>query len=347
MKVKLNGVDAVEFAVKEASARESQLHKWGFEKAGQFRNSECEKSLWVQGGIRIILTTPKTSSSEAARFLEKHGDGIMDVRLAVDDVSLVFKEVVARGAVKHKDPKVHQTGMGSVTMASIKAMGSVTHSFISREQTENLDHEFEVELKNSKPGYGMFAVDHLTVNVEMGKMEVWADFYSKIFDFKVTRFFRITTGRTGLLSKVLENEEGTVKIPVNEPTESKSQIQEYLDLNHGPGVQHLALTAGNILETLPRLRENGQKFLNVPDTYYEEVPKRVKGIKEDMNSIKSQRILVDGDATGYLLQIFSENAVGPFFFEVIQRAGNKGFGEGNFKALFEAIERDQEARGVL
>lgn len=346
MGIKLHGVDAVEFAVKDFSFRENQLKNWGFQKAATITGKNESKQLWVQGKIKTILTKPLNASSYASQFLEKHGDGICDVRFLVDDADQAFNEAVKRGAKKSWATVKHKVGSGEISQAQIAAMGSVTHSFISRKNTKAVDNEFQMESPEHF-GFGMFAVDHLTCNVEAGQMETWAAFYEKIFDFKITRFFHITTGRTGLVSKVLENDEGTVKIPVNEPTESKSQIQEYLNLNKGPGVQHLALTTANILETLPILREKGQAFLEVPDTYYDEVPKRIKGIKEDIKELQKHRILADGDNAGYLLQIFSENTVGPFFFEVIQRCGNKGFGEGNFKALFEAIERDQEKRGVL
>ncbi len=343
----LIGVDSVEFAVKSIIDSEALLKHWGFSKLGEGRNGPTRHALWGQGKIRILLSQGDDKNSYATQFVQVHGDGICNVNFLVDDAEKTLNEVKRRGATVAHEFKAEKTGGGEFRYASIRAMGDVLHTFISRHGTKTISPWLQVEIENYPEGFGMFAVDHLTCNVPVGELEKWADFYQKIFDFKVTRFFNITTGRTGLISKVLENKEGTVKIPINEPTDKKSQIQEYLDINKGPGVQHLALSTGNILDTLPRLRKQGQKFLDVPDTYYDEVPKRVKGIKEDMKHLKEHRILCDGDSQGYLLQIFSENVVGPFFYEVIQRCGNQGFGEGNFKALFEAIERDQERRGVL
>jgi len=345
--IKLNGVDSIEFAVKSLSEREKQLTDWGFSKLGEGKSSSTRSTLWGQGKIKFILSQGDDDKSYASKFVAAHGDGICQVALNVDDAEKTYSEAVKRGATEVHEPKKDKLADGDYTQASIKAVGDVLHTFVSRKNTRVFNPVVQVEVENYPKGFGMFAVDHLTCNVEAGKMEYWADFYHKIFDFKVTRFFKITTGRTGLLSKVLENSEGTVKIPINEPTETKSQIQEYLNVNHGAGVQHLALSTADILETLPQLRKSGQEFLNVPDTYYDDVPKRINNMKEDLKKLQAQRILADGDNSGYLLQIFSQNAVGPFFFEVIQRAGNQGFGEGNFKALFEAIERDQERRGVL
>jgi 4-hydroxyphenylpyruvate dioxygenase len=268
----------------------------------------------------------------------------MNLSFLVDDASQALEQVAKRGARVLSETTKDQTGAGEIHYASVAAMGDVRHTFVSRHGTNHFNSAFS---NNADIPGDLFAVDHITCNLPAGELDKWAEFYEKIFGFKNTRFFDINTGRTGLHSKVMENAEGTVKIPMNEPTDTKSQIQEYLNVNNGPGIQHLAFSTGDILKTLPSLRARGEVFLEVPDTYYDIVPKRVKGIKEDLESLKKQRILADGENTGYLLQIFSQNVVGPFFYEVIQRCGNKGFGEGNFRALFEAIERDQEERGVL
>jgi len=342
----LRGVDCVDFSVKSIKDSEKLLSLWGFKKLGDGRREDTNSALWAQGKIKLQLLEGDGKSAAAA-FVKKHGDGISNVTFLVDDAEKTLGAVSKRGAHVCYDLKVAPGKKGKFKHASIAAMGDVTHSFVSRHDESAFSPWISVEVENYPKGYGLFVVDHLTCNLPAGDLAKWASFYEKVFGFKETRSFHITTGRTGLLSKVMENAEGTVKIPLNEPTEKKSQIQEYLDVNHGPGVQHLALATADILKTLPPLRKAGQKFLNVPDTYYDDVPKRVKGIKEDMNLLKQHRILCDGDSSGYLLQIFSENCVGPFFYEVIQRCGNKGFGEGNFKALFEAMERDQEKRGVL
>lgn len=345
MNLKLNGIDHIEWVVKSLAGFESQLPSWGFSKVASVLRPEGAASLWLQGQIRFVVTQAK--SGERADFLKNHGDGIWNVAFQVDDSAQCFEITTKRGAQSKLPPKPQAIGSGEYTLSRVAAVGDVCHSFVSRQNTDLFSPDFEVSLKTQPHGFGMFAVDHLTCNLPKGELNKWAEFYEKVFEFKETRFFHISTGRTGLLSKVMENAEGTVKIPLNEPTDSKSQIQEYIDVNHGSGIQHLAFITSDICQTLPQLRKVGQAFLDVPDTYYDEVPNRVKGIQESLDELKRQRILADGDQSGYLLQIFSQNVVGPFFYEVIQRRGNRGFGEGNFKALFEAIERDQERRGVL
>ena len=348
MSVVLKRIDAVEFAVHSIPQSEKLLSLWGFKKLGQGKNKHASQALWGQGQIRIVLSQGNDEQSYASKFVKKHGDGICNVTFQVDSAKDTYETVVKRGAPSHTEPFSENGKVGKFHYAAIKAMGDVVHTFINREGAQTFSAALEVPLETvSTGGVGLFEVDHLTCNLGVGELEKWASFYEKVFEFKETRFFHITTGRTGLISKVMENKEGTVKIPLNEPTDKKSQIQEYIDVNHGPGIQHLALATKDILQTLPQLRKAGQDFLDVPDTYYEEVPARVKGIKEDLNQLKTHRILADGDSSGYLLQIFSQNVVGPFFYEVIKRCGNRGFGEGNFKALFQAIERDQEKRGVL
>jgi len=192
-------------------------------------------------------------------------------------------------------------------------------------------------------------IDHLTNNVPKGEMKKWVDFYTKVYGFKVTRYFDIKGEKTGLQSEVVQLPNGAVIIPINEPDaeNGKSQIQEFLDRHNGAGVQHIALTCSNIIDTIGDLRERGINFLKIPPTYYEDIPKRDFKVTEDLQTLEKRQLLVDGDPEGYLLQIFTDTYVGPLFFEFIQRKGHNGFGEGNFQALFNAIERDQEERGYL
>lgn len=347
MSLGLKSIDSMEFAVKDIGPNQSLLERWGFKKLGEGKSQDVHSVLMAQGKVRFLLSQGLSDISYATKFVEKHGDGICDIAFEVDDANAAFEKVTARGAKESVEPSSSNVGEGQLTRGTISMFGDVTHSFISRKNTDLFNAAIPVQIDESHKGVGIFATDHITCNVAQGDMEKWAQFFQDVFEFKNTRFFDISTGRTGLLSKVMENEEGNIKIPFNEPTGKKSQIQEYLDINNGPGVQHLALNTRDILETMPMIRKTGQEFLDVPDTYYDEVPKRVPDLKEDLGLLKAQRILTDGDNSGYLLQIFSQNVVGPFFFEVIQRRGNEGFGEGNFKALFEAIERDQEKRGVL
>jgi 4-hydroxyphenylpyruvate dioxygenase len=345
--VKLHGVDSVEFAVKSIADSEAPLKLWGFSKLGEGIKGSTKHHLWAQGKIKILLSQGNDEKSAAYTFVKKHGDGISNINFLVDDAGKTLEAVAKKGARINRETKKESLKKGDYKHGSINVMGDVIHTFVSRHGGSSFSPWVETEIESFPEGHGLFAVDHLTANLPTGELDKWADFYSKVFGFKETRFFTISTGRTGLISKVMENEEGTVKIPMNEPTDKKSQIQEYIDVNKGAGIQHLALLTADILKTLPTLRKAGQKFLDVPDTYYDDVPKRVKNIKEDLNHLKQHRILADGDNKGYILQIFSENVVGPFFYEVIQRCGHTGFGEGNFKALFQAIERDQERRGVL
>jgi 4-hydroxyphenylpyruvate dioxygenase len=228
------------------------------------------------------------------------------------------------------------------------------YAFIERSQDHPdskgpalFDNSLVVDRLESPSPRGIRRIDHLTNNVGIGEMATWVDWYQRVFEFKVVRHFDIRTGRTGLISDVVQSPDGLIKVPINEATEPESQVQEFVNRMKGAGVQHLALLVDELPGTLKGLRQNGFKFLQVPHTYYEVVPKRVPGVTENLAELEDLGILLDGEGGGYLLQIFGEEAVGPFFFEYIQRKGNQGFGEGNFRALFEAIERDQVKRGVL
>jgi 4-hydroxyphenylpyruvate dioxygenase len=253
---------------------------------------------------------------------------------------------VNRGAVSAAAPRAFENEFGSVQQTSLKVFGDVLHTFVSRKG--NLFLEGFGNMKSHLVrGHGLSKIDHITCNVEKGKLDEWTSFYEKVFGLKNTRYFDIHTQRTGLYSKVMQSPKGEIKIPFNEPGEGGGQIQEYLDVNHGPGVQHVALLTSNIIDSLTQLKNEEISFLDVPATYYEDVPKRVPQVSEPMATLEKLGILVDGSKAGYLLQIFTQNLIGPFFYEVIQRKGDDGFGEGNFRALFEAIERDQIRRGVL
>jgi len=346
--LKIIGFDYVEFAVSDIDKALGLYLRMGFEKAGtrEIHERKLKSYRLNQNNINIILSQSTDPKDPVAKFQQAHGDGIMTVAFLCEDAVSALEIAVSRGAQVAEAPRSYQKDFGSVTQASIKAFGDVRHAFISRKG--NLFAEgFDVPYKITSQGFGLMGIDHVTNNVGKGEMEGWANYYEKIFGLKNTRFFDIHTQRTGLYSKVMESPNNVIKMPVNEPTEDASQIQEFLDMNHGPGVQHLALTTNNIADTLRKLKKEGLDFLSVPRTYYEAVPKRVPNIKENLSELADLDILVDGSDKGYLLQIFTKNVVGPFFYEVIQRCGDNGFGEGNFTALFEAIERDQIARGVL
>lgn len=278
--------------------------------------------------------------------------------LEVADARAAYAETVQRGARPARAPQVFKSQKGTVIRSEIWTPGNVRYAFIERHSasgskvSENepalLDDSLEVSRLVSPSPFGIQHIDHLTNNVGMGEMKDWVKYYKDIFGFIVTRHFDIRTGRTGLLSDVVESPDHRVKVPINEATDPQSQIQEFVQRMKGTGVQHLALQTTDIQHTLRELRKAGFKFLSVPHTYYEDVPKRVPNVTENLQDLENLGILLDGDETGYLLQVFSEEIIGPFFFEFIQRKGrHEGFGEGNFRALFEAIERDQIRRGVL
>lgn len=359
MKILNTGFDHVEFIVKDVKAHSSMYERMGFEKVGERHLSGrgLRSALWQQGFIRILLTesdgSPAAEKEESVKFLRAQAEGVCVLAIEVDNATEAFKETVSRGAKPAMEPKTFETAEGRVVRSEIWTPGRVRYAFIERTYPNGFEGKALFDeglvasrLKSPMP-LQLHSIDHLTNNIPMGEMKIWSEFYANVFQFVVTRHFKISTGRTGLLSDVVESKCGKIKVPINEATEKESQVQEFVDRMKGAGVQHLALLTTGIVKTLPTLKQAGFKFLTVPHAYYEAVPTRVPGVTEDLGELESHGILLDGDNTGYLLQIFSEEAVGPFFFEYIQRKGNRGFGEGNFKALFEAIERDQVKRGVL
>jgi 4-hydroxyphenylpyruvate dioxygenase len=359
MKFLNTGFDHVEFIVKSVDEHAGIYQRLGFEKVGErnLAHRGIRSTLWQQGFIRILLTEGDGSAAsekeQSVQFLKKQAEGICVLGVEVDDAESAFHQLVEKGARPALKPTVYEDSSGRVVRAEIWTPGNFRYALMSRTYPNGfkgaglLDEGLTVSRFESPMTKNLHSIDHLTNNVGMGEMATWVKFYKEVFGFIVTRHFTIKTGRTGLLSEVVESPCGKIKVPINEATEKESQVQEFVERLHGSGVQHLALLTTGIMKTLPALREEGFKFLTVPSSYYEAVPTRVPGVTEDLKELEKQGILLDGDQTGYLLQIFGEEAVGPFFFEFIQRKGNRGFGEGNFRALFEAIERDQIKRGVL
>jgi len=346
--LKIIDFDHVEFAVADLDKAAELYLRLGFERAGtrQILERQLRSYLFVQNNTRVMLSQSNNSNDPVARFVSAHGDGVYSLALRCEDAIATFEETVNRGAEVAETPKSFTKDFGSLEQASIKTFGDVRHVFVSRKG--NLFAEgFEEPMRAQNRGFGLERVDHVTVNVEAGQMNRWTSYYENVFGLQNTRFFDIHTERTGLYSKVMQSPDGVIKMPFNEPTDPKSQIQEYIDVNHGPGVQHIALATSGIIETLTPLRKQGVKFLETPHTYYEMIASRVPNVTEKLSLLEEMAIQVDGDQKGYLLQIFTDTVVGPFFYEVIQRKGNDGFGEGNFRALFEAMERDQIRRGVL
>lgn len=360
MKIQNQGFDHIEFVVGNLSQHVRMWEKMGFEKTGSRdgKKSGIESVVMSQGLTRIMLShvvNPVLAKQDPrVAFHEKHGDGVCVLALDVDNVEEFHRETTSRGARSAMKPQRFESKLGSVVRAEIYTPEDIRFAFIERKQAQNnttgpalFDQDLEVSTLKSPSPFNLKLVDHLTNNVDMGQYKVWSEYYQKVFGFVVTRHYKISTGRTGLISDVMQSPDFKIKVPINEATEPESQVQEFVTRFKGAGVQHLALLTTDILGTLAKLRENGFKFLSVPPSYYKEVPVRVPGVTEDLAELEKNGVLLDGEGEGYLLQIFSEELVGPFFLEFIQRKGNQGFGEGNFKALFEAIERDQFKRGTL
>ncbi len=326
-----------------------------------------DRASWVlaQGEIRLVLTAGLAPENEVVRHAATHGDGVKDVAFAVPDAEEAFRVAVERGAEPASEPAIKEDDHGKIVTAAIKSYGETVHSFVDRSNYSgpftpgyrpigpDQGHPFAVPAGHSA---GLRLVDHVVANVELGRMNDWVDFYAGVMGFSQLVHYddeAISTEYSALMSKVLWDGEGRIKLPINEPAQGKrkSQITEYLDYYRSPGVQHLALATDDIVATVTALRENGVQLMRVPDTYYADQRRKLdwSGIDEDLDALAAQSILIDQDDEGYLLQIFTEPAQDrpTVFFEIIERHGSKGFGEGNFKALFEAIERDQAARGNL
>ncbi|MEX0722105.1 MAG: 4-hydroxyphenylpyruvate dioxygenase [Balneolaceae bacterium] len=357
----LQDVDYVEHYVSNAKqAAHYYITTFGFELkaySGLETGVRDRASYYLeQGNIRFVLSAPLNSNSPIADFVHKHGDGIKDIAMHVEDVDCAFKESVKRGGVAVEEPHDLKDEHGTIRKAAIKTYGDVIHSFINRADYDGVFmpgfKEKESLLKSESVGVQF--VDHCVGNVELGKMNDWVAFYRDVLGFTQYISFDdkdISTEYSALMSRVMAGGRGMIKFPINEPAEGKkkSQIEEYLDFFEGPGVQHIALLSGDIIDTVAQLRDRGVDFLKVPTSYYEELEGRVGKIDEPIDKLEELGILVDRDNEGYLLQIFTKPVVDrpTLFFEIIQRKGARGFGKGNFKALFEAIEREQDLRGNL
>lgn len=357
----LNGTDYVELYVGNAK-QAAHFYKtaFGFQSlayAGLETGSKDKVSYVLQQDkIRLVLTSPLESGGPINEHLDKHGDGVKNVSIWVDDATKSWEETTKRGAESAFEPYTIEDTNGKVTLSGIKTYGETVHIFVERSE---YDGPFMPGYKtweshyNPKPS-GLKYIDHMVGNVGWGEMNKWVEFYAKVMGFAQLISFDdkdISTDYTALMSKVMTNGNGRIKFPINEPAEGKkkSQIEEYLDYYQGAGVQHIAVATDNIIETVTQLKNNGVEFLYVPDNYYDDILDRVGEIDEDLEPLKELGILIDRDDEGYLLQLFTKPVADrpTLFFEIIQRKGAKSFGKGNFKALFEAIEREQELRGTL
>ncbi len=358
----LRGVDHLEFYV--GNAKQAAYYyrtAFGFSLtayAGPETGVRDRASYVVeQGQVRMALTTALDAGHAIADYVARHGDGVRDIALAVDDAEAAWRETTARGAVSVREPCTSEDAWGAVRLASIAIYGDTIHSFVERRDYRGafLPGYLAVATPDAaaRPT-GLRHVDHMVGNVGWGEMDRWVRFYEDVMGFRLYQHFDdkdISTDYTALMSKVVAGGAGRVKFPINEPAAGrrKSQIEEYLEFHGGPGVQHIALSTADIVDTVGRLRAQGVEFLRVPSTYYEELEARVGRIEEPVERLADLGILVDRDDEGYMLQIFTRPVEDrpTLFFEIIQRRGSRSFGKGNFKALFEAIEREQALRGNL
>jgi 4-hydroxyphenylpyruvate dioxygenase len=356
------GIDHVEFWVGNALQSAQYFRTaFGFREvayAGLETGSKDRTSrLIVQGEIRFLLSGALEPESPIADHVRRHGDGARDIALRVPDAEEAFRLAVERGAIPVREPVVSEDEHGKVVRAAIGTYGDTIHSLIQRDDYDGpFLPGFRATDEATDRTVGLVAIDHIVGNVELGKMNEWASYYAAVMGFANMVHFKddqISTEFTALMSKVMWDGVGRVKFPINEPApaKKKSQIDEYLEYYRGAGVQHLALRTDDIMRTVAELRARGVPFLRVPDTYYEDVATKFADLREevDVDALRELAILADRDDEGYLLQIFTKPVVDrpTVFFEIIQRHGSRGFGLGNFKALFEAIEREQEARGTL
>jgi 4-hydroxyphenylpyruvate dioxygenase len=357
----INGTDHIEFYVGNAKqAAHFYQTAFGFRLIA-YRGPETgvrETASYVveQGKIRFVLTSALSPDHDVARHVHLHGDGVKVLALWVDDAEYAYQKALERGAQSAIPLKTLEDEHGEVRMASIHTYGETLHTFVER---KNYRGAFMPGFQPKTSGMsvepiGLKYVDHCVGNVELGMMNKWVKFYQDVMGFKLLVTFDdkdISTEYTALMSKVVSNGNGYIKFPINEPAQGlkKSQIEEYLDFYRGAGVQHIAVATDDIIHTVDELRKRGVDFLYVPETYYETVTERVGHIKEDLDQLKRLNILIDRDEEGYLLQIFTKPVQDrpTVFYEIIQREGARSFGKGNFKALFEAIEREQELRGTL
>jgi len=306
-----------------------------------------------QKKTRIVVSGSLTDDHPISIFVKKHGEGVKDIALRVDDVEKAYTEAVARGAIVIQEPQTLTDAQGTLIKATIGTYGDTVHTLVDRKNYKGvfMPGFQQVEVQIPFEETGLIGIDHVVGNVE--EMEPWVAYYEKVMGFTQMIHFDdkdISTEYSALMSKVMHNG-GRIKFPLNEPAtgKRKSQIEEFIEFYHGAGVQHVAILTNDILQTVQKLREHGVEFLDTPDTYYEMLSARVGKIDEDIQKLQQNKILVDRDDEGYLLQIFTKPIVDrpTLFFEIIQRKGSRGFGEGNFKALFESIEREQERRGNL
>jgi 4-hydroxyphenylpyruvate dioxygenase len=341
----LDGFEFVEFTGPDPEGLARLFSAMGFSHVGDHRSKNVRR--YVQGDINFLLNMD--AAGQAASFRKAHGPSVNAMAFRVQDAKLAFEEAVKRGAV----PVTGRIGPMELNIPAIEGIGGSNLYLVDRygaQEIYDVDFKPVVGAGRNDKSVGLHTLDHLTHNVNRGRMNHWADFYERIFNFRQIRYFDIEGQATGLFSKAMTAPDDKIRIPLNESQDEHSQIEEFLKAYNGEGIQHIALATDDIFATVDALRANGVRFQDSPDTYFDLIDKRLPGHGHDIEQMRKRRILIDGapeTGGGLLLQIFTENMVGPIFFEIIQRKGNDGFGEGNFKALFESLELDQIRRGVI
>ena len=352
-----DGFEFIEYAAPDPQAMAAVFERMGFKAIAKHRHKNV--TLYRQGGINFIINAEPDSFAQ--RFARQHGPSVCAIAFRVQDAKAAYERAISLGAWGYADT----AGPGQLNIPAIKGIGDSIIYFIDKWRGKGgaqpgdignigfYDVDFEpldsitADALNPQ-GHGLTYIDHLTHNVHRGRMDEWAGFYERLFNFREVRYFDIEGQVTGVKSKAMTSPCGKIRIPINEEGNEKAgQIQEYLDKYHGEGIQHIAMGSGDLMATVDMMRGKGVKLLDTIDTYYELIDKRIPGHGENVAELHQRKVLVDGKKGALLLQIFSENQLGPIFFEFIQRKGDDGFGEGNFKALFESIELDQMRRGVL
>jgi 4-hydroxyphenylpyruvate dioxygenase len=339
-----DGFEFVEYTAPDVTQLHTLFERMGFRAVARHRSKAV--TLYRQGEVNFVVNAEP--ESHGSRFARAHGPSACAMAFRVKDAAYAYKKLLELGAT----PFRNQVGPMELNIPAIEGIGGSVIYLVDRYGDRSI---YDVDFVPTDPargflheGAGLAEIDHVTHNVFRGNMEKWAGFYERLFNFREIRYFDIEGKLTGLKSRAMTSPDGTIRIPINESTDDKSQIEEYLHAYHGEGIQHIALGTNDIYKSVESLRAKGVVFQDTPDTYYERIDNRLKGHGEDVDRMKRDRILIDGGQDqGLLLQIFTQNAIGPIFFELIQRKGNEGFGEGNFRALFESIEADQIKRGVL
>jgi len=339
-----DGFEFVEYTAPDVGALHALFERMGFRAVARHRSKAV--TLYRQGEVNFVVNAEP--DSHGSRFAKAHGPSACAMAFRVKNAAAAYRKLISLGAV----PFANQVGPMELNIPAIEGIGGSVIYLVDRYGEHSI---YDVDFVATDPsrgfahkGAGLAQIDHVTHNVFRGNMDQWAGFYERLFNFREIRYFDIEGKLTGLKSRAMTSPDGKIRIPINESADDKSQIEEYLHLYHGEGIQHIALSTADIYKSVEMLKTRGVQFQDTPDTYYERLDNRIKGHGEDVVRLKRDRILMDGAPDeGLLLQIFTQNAIGPIFFEIIQRKGNEGFGEGNFRALFESIEADQVRRGVL